>query len=53
MQGHWEAGCMATHLDAALVCGLDQLCVGLQVSVEEVIHGMNEMFSTHQDQDLG
>ena len=26
--------CLATHLDAALVCGSDQLCVGLQAAIE-------------------
>ena len=35
---------MATRLDAALVCGSDQLCAGLQVGIEGDIHGMNEMF---------
>ena len=44
---------MATRLDAAMVCGSDQLCAGLQVGIERAIHGMNEMFSTHQDQDSG
>ena len=29
-----KAVCMATHLDAALVCSSDQLCVGLQVGIE-------------------
>ena len=41
--------CMATRLDADLVCSSDQLSVGFQVGIEEAIHGMNEMFSTHQD----
>ena len=48
-----KAVCMATRLDAALVCGSDQLCAGLQMGIEGAIHGMNEMFSTHQDQDSG
>ena len=39
--------------DAALVCVSDQLCVGLQAGIKGVIHGMNEMFSSHYDQDLG
>ena len=42
--------CKATCLDAALVCGSDQLCAGLQVGSEGAIHGMNELFSTHQEQ---
>ena len=42
--------CLATCLDAALVCGSDQLCAGLQAGIEGAIHGMNELFSTHQDQ---
>ena len=48
-----KAVCMATCLDAAVVCDSDQLCTGLQVAIEGAIHGMNEMFSTHQDQDSG
>ena len=48
-----KAVCMATCLDAALVCGSDQLCAGLQVGIEGAIHGTMEMFSTHQDQDSG
>ena len=48
-----KAVCIATRLNAALVCGSDQLCAGLQVSIEGAIYGMNEMFSTHQDQDSG
>ena len=45
--------CLATHLDAALVCGSDHLCAGLQAGIEGAIHGMNELFSTHQDQGTG
>ena len=45
--------CLATCLDAALVCGSDQLCTGLQAHIEEAIHGMNQLFSTHQDQGTG
>ena len=37
--------CLATHLDAALVFGSDQLCAGLQAGIEETIHGMNQLFS--------
>ena len=50
-----KAVCMATRLDATctLVCGSDQLCAGLQVGIEEAIHGMNKLFYTHQDQDSG
>jgi len=44
---------LATHLDAALVCGSDQLCVGFQVGIEGAIHGMNELFSAYQDQGTG
>ena len=43
---------MVTCLDAALVCGSD-LCPCLQVGIEGVIHAMNELFSTHQDQAAG
>jgi len=48
-----KAVCLATCLDAALVCGSDQLCVGLQAGFEGAIHGMNELFSAHQDQGTG
>ena len=48
-----KAVCLATRLDAALVCGSDQLCAGLQAGIEGVIHDMNELFSTHQDQGTG
>ena len=37
----------------ALACGSDQLCAGLQPGIEGTIHGMNELFSTHQDQGNG
>ena len=53
MQGHCEAMCMATYLDVASVCGSDQLCAGLQECIEGTIHGMNKLFSTHQNQDSG
>ena len=45
--------CLATRLDATLVCCSDQLCTGLQAGIEGAIHGMNELFSTHQDQSTG
>ena len=41
---------LATHLDAALVCGSDQLCAGLQAGIEGAIYGMNHLLSAHQDQ---
>jgi len=44
-----KAVCLATHLDAALVCGSDQLCAGLQAGIERAIHAMNELFAAHQD----
>jgi len=44
-----KAVCMATRLDAALVCGSDQLCAGLQAGIEGAIHAMNELFAAHQD----
>ena len=48
-----KAVCLATRLDVALACGSDQLCAGLQASIEGAIYGMNELFSTHQDQSTG
>ena len=48
-----KAICQATRLDAALVCGSDQLCAGLQVGIEGAIHAMNELFLAHQDQGTG
>ena len=48
-----KAVCLATRLDATLVCGSDQLCAGLQAGIEGAIHGMNELFSTHQDRGIG
>ena len=44
-----KAVCLAACLDAALVCGSDQLCAGLQAGIEDAIHGMNQLFSTHHD----
>ena len=44
---------LASCLDAALVCGSDQLCAALQTGIEGVIHSMNHVFSTHQDQGTG
>jgi len=40
---------LATHLDAAMVCGSHQLCAGLQAGIEGAIHAMNEFFAAHQD----
>ena len=45
--------CLASRLDAALVCGSDQLCAALQTGIEGVIHSMHQFFSTHQDQGTG
>ena len=33
--------CLATSLNATLVCGSDQLCVGLRAGIEGAIHGIN------------
>ena len=45
-----KAVCLASCLDAALVCGSVQLCAGHQAGMEGTIHGMNQLFSTHHDQ---
>jgi len=44
---------MATHLDATLACGSDQLCAGLKAGIEGAIHAMHELFEIHQDQPTG
>ena len=44
---------LASYLDAALVCGSVQQCAALQTGIEGVIHSMNQVFSTHQDQGTG
>jgi len=44
-----KAICLATHLDAALVCGSDQLCAGLQAGIKGAIHAMSELLAAHQD----
>ena len=48
-----KAVCLATRIDAPLVCGSDQLCAGLKAGIEGAIHAMNHLFSTHQDQSSG
>ena len=48
-----KAMCMTTRLDAALICGSDQLCAGLQAGIEGAIHGMDKLFFTYQDQGAG
>jgi len=48
-----KAVCLATCLDAALVCGSDQLCVGLQAGIEGAIHAMNKLFASHQNDMYG
>ena len=48
-----KAVCLVTHPDDALVWYSDQLCVGLQAGIEETIHSMNDLFSTHHDKETG
>ena len=33
-----------------LVCGSSQMCTGFQAAIEGAIHGINDLFSTHQSQ---
>ena len=42
-----KAVCLVTRLDAALACGTDQLCAGLQSGIEGAIHAMNEIFGVN------
>ena len=42
--------CLATRIDATIVCGSDQLCADLSSGIEGFIYVMNP-FSTHNDLD--
>ena len=48
-----KAVCLVTRLDAALVCGTDQLRAGLQSGIEGAIHAMNELFGVNYAQPSG
>ena len=40
--------CLVTRSDAAVICGKNQLCAGLQCGIEGAIHAMNELFEINQ-----
>ena len=44
--------CLATRVDAELVCGTDQLCCGVKCGIEGAVHGMNDLFAAHSDSTL-
>lgn len=44
-----KAVCMATRSDIEVVCGVDQLCADLRVSIEDAIHAMSDLFYTNFD----
>ena len=48
-----KAVCLATQIDAALVCSSDQLCAGLKAGIDGAIYAMNNLLYTHQDQSSG
>jgi len=41
--------CLATRIDAELVCGTDQLCGGVKCGIEGAVHAMNDLFTMHSD----
>ena len=43
-----KTSCSVTRSDAAVVCGKNQLCAGLQCGIEGAIHAMNELFEMNQ-----
>ena len=45
-----KAVCLVTRIDAALMCGSDQMSAGLKIGIGGAIHAMNGLFSTNQDQ---
>ena len=45
-----KAVCLVTSIDAALMCGSDQMSAGLKTGIGGAIHAMNGLFSTNQDQ---
>ena len=44
-----NAVCLATHIDATMVCGSNQLCAGLSSGIEGAIHAMHSLFVANQD----
>ena len=41
--------CLATRVDAELVCGTDQHCCGVKCGIEGAVHTMNDLFAVHSD----
>ena len=50
LERHWveKAVCLEIHIDAALVCGSDQLCAGFKAGIEGAILAMIDLFSNYQ-----
>ena len=41
---------MVTRSDASVVCGVEQLCAGLQCGIEGAVHAMAELFDGNKNE---